>query len=162
VEECGPCPVFASFTLAFALQVRKNTEKPQSEYSIHITKTTTHYKTLTNTHITTPPHTHTHTHVTKQYKTTTVQIKFSPRGLIKSTALTLCVLDVSDPFQIGVFGQEHFYWKHLQFNNYYARVLVVSVYVNDGPQKRFFVLHANQTHKKSMSTLEERISAWMY
>jgi hypothetical protein len=23
VEECGPCPVFARFTLAFALQLRK-------------------------------------------------------------------------------------------------------------------------------------------
>jgi hypothetical protein len=23
VKECGPCPVFASFTLAFALQLRK-------------------------------------------------------------------------------------------------------------------------------------------
>ena len=68
VEKCGPCPVFASFTLTFALQLRKNTEKPQSgqekpqsEYSIHITKTPTHYKTLTNRRITTPPpHTHTH------------------------------------------------------------------------------------------------------
>jgi hypothetical protein len=29
-EQCGPCPVFASYTLAFALQLRKNTEKPQS------------------------------------------------------------------------------------------------------------------------------------
>jgi len=29
-EECGPCPVFASYTLPFALQPRKNTEKPQS------------------------------------------------------------------------------------------------------------------------------------
>ena len=29
VEERGPCPVFASFTLAFALQLRKKTEKPQ-------------------------------------------------------------------------------------------------------------------------------------
>jgi len=28
--ECGPCPVLARFTLAFALQLRKNTEKPQS------------------------------------------------------------------------------------------------------------------------------------
>ena len=27
LEECGPCPVFASFTPAFALQLRKNTEK---------------------------------------------------------------------------------------------------------------------------------------
>jgi hypothetical protein len=23
MEECGPCPVFASYTLAFALQLRK-------------------------------------------------------------------------------------------------------------------------------------------
>jgi len=38
-------------------------------------------------------------------------LRFSPRGLIKSTALKLCVLDVSDPFQIGVFGQEHFQWR---------------------------------------------------
>jgi hypothetical protein len=36
-EECGPCPVFARYTLAFASQLRekhgkrgKNTEKPQS------------------------------------------------------------------------------------------------------------------------------------
>ena len=27
VEECGPCPVFASFTLAFALQLRKKHDK---------------------------------------------------------------------------------------------------------------------------------------
>ena len=49
--------------------------KPQSEYSIHITKTPTPYKThtLQNPHI----HTHTHTHITKQYKTTTVQIKIN-------------------------------------------------------------------------------------
>jgi hypothetical protein len=50
VEECcGPCPVFASFILAFALQLRKKHEKTSvrlrrtSEYSIHITKTHTHY-----------------------------------------------------------------------------------------------------------------------
>jgi len=28
-EECGPCPVFASYTLALALQLRKSTEPPQ-------------------------------------------------------------------------------------------------------------------------------------
>jgi len=27
VEECGPCPVFASFTMAFALQLKKKHEK---------------------------------------------------------------------------------------------------------------------------------------
>ena len=57
VEECGPRPVFASFTLAFALQLRKKhgkssvrVRKPQSEFSKHITKTHTHYKTNTYTH----------------------------------------------------------------------------------------------------------------
>jgi len=82
MEECGPCPVFAGFTLAFALQLRKKQvkssvrvrktsvrlKKPQSEYSIHIIKNT---HTLQNPLI----HTHAHTHTTKQYKTTTVQIK---------------------------------------------------------------------------------------
>ena len=92
VEECGPCPVFASFNLAFALQLRKKHGKTSVklrktlEYSIHITKTSTHYKTSvklrkkleygihiikisthykthTNTHITNPPHTHTHTNL---------------------------------------------------------------------------------------------------
>jgi hypothetical protein len=89
VEECGPCPVFARFTLTFSLQLRKKHEKTSvrvrkssvrvrktsvrvrktsvrlrktSEYSIYITKIITHYETLTNTHITKPTHTHTHTH----------------------------------------------------------------------------------------------------
>ena len=53
-EECGPCPVFASFTLAFALRLRKKHGKTSvrvaGEYP-HITKHThTHYKT--HTHIT--------------------------------------------------------------------------------------------------------------
>jgi hypothetical protein len=50
-------------------QVKKNL----SHSAVHILpKTPTHYKALTNKHITKP--THTHTHTTKQYKTTTVQI----------------------------------------------------------------------------------------
>jgi hypothetical protein len=35
VEECGPCPVFASFTLAFALQLRKK----QGKTSVRVRKT---------------------------------------------------------------------------------------------------------------------------
>jgi hypothetical protein len=31
-EECGPCPAFACYNLAFTLQLRKSTEKPQSGY----------------------------------------------------------------------------------------------------------------------------------
>jgi hypothetical protein len=64
VEECRPCPVFASFTLAFALQLRKKHGKTsvsvrKTSVIVHITKTPTHYKKNTFTH------THTHTH----YKT---------------------------------------------------------------------------------------------
>jgi hypothetical protein len=83
VEECGPCPVFASFYSGICLTTEEKARKKQSvretsvrlikssEYSIHITKT----PTLLNrrTHITKP--THTHTHDTKQYKTKPVQIK---------------------------------------------------------------------------------------
>jgi hypothetical protein len=29
IVKCRPCPVFASYTLEFALQLRKNMEKPQ-------------------------------------------------------------------------------------------------------------------------------------
>jgi len=66
VVECGPCPVFASFILAFALQLRKKHGKT----SVRLRKTSdrvqyTYYQ----------KNTHTHTHNTKQYKTTTVQIK---------------------------------------------------------------------------------------
>jgi hypothetical protein len=49
-------------------QVKKNL----SHSTVYILpKTPTLYKALTNTHITKP----THTHTTKQYKTTTIQIK---------------------------------------------------------------------------------------
>jgi hypothetical protein len=65
VEQCEPCPVFASFTLKFALQLRKKHGKT----SVRIRKTLECSIHITNTQ------THTHTHVTKQYKTTTVQIK---------------------------------------------------------------------------------------
>jgi hypothetical protein len=81
VEQGGPCHVFAGFTLAFALQLRKKHGKTSVrlrktlEYSIHITTTPTHthINTHTHTHITKPTHTHTHykahththTHITK-------------------------------------------------------------------------------------------------
>jgi hypothetical protein len=76
VEECGPCSVFGSFTLAFALQLRKKHGKTSvrvrrisvrlRKTSVRVqytfTKTPTHYKTLIITHITKPTHTHTHAH----------------------------------------------------------------------------------------------------
>ena len=80
VEECGPCPVFVIFPLAFALQLRKKhgktsvrvkknltqVKKTLSQSTVyilpkhpHFTKPNkhTHYKTHTRTHT----HTHTHT-----------------------------------------------------------------------------------------------------
>jgi hypothetical protein len=72
LEECWPCPVFANFTLAFASQLSKKHGKTsvrvaEEIQSIHIIRTLTHYKIHT--------YIHTHTHITKQFKTTTVQIK---------------------------------------------------------------------------------------
>ena len=84
VEKCGPCPIFARFTLAFVLQLRKK----QGKTSVRLRKISvkvqyTYYQK--HPHITKPSQTHTlqnplihphaHTHTTKQYKTTTVQIK---------------------------------------------------------------------------------------
>jgi len=79
LEECKPCPVFASFTLPFALQLRKNHGKT----SVRVRKTSvtvqyTYYQnthTLQNphkhTHYKPPPHTHTHTQThTHTYKHT--------------------------------------------------------------------------------------------
>jgi hypothetical protein len=56
VEECGPCPVFASFTLAFALQLREKRIKTSvrvrktsirlRETSVRIRKTSVRLKNL--------------------------------------------------------------------------------------------------------------------
>jgi hypothetical protein len=85
VEECGSCPVFCEFYPGICLTTekkpRKNLSQGKKSFSqstVYILpKTRTHYKTLTNTHMTKPTHTHTqaYTHITKQCKTTTVQIK---------------------------------------------------------------------------------------
>jgi hypothetical protein len=84
VKECGPCPVFASFTLAFALQLRKKHGKTSvrvRQTSVRVRKTSvrvqyTYYKKnpqITNppphTHITKPTRIHTHTHTHTHYKT---------------------------------------------------------------------------------------------
>jgi len=54
VEECGPCPVFASFTLAFAIQLRKKHGKT----SVRLRKPSirVQYTYYQNTHILQNPH----------------------------------------------------------------------------------------------------------
>jgi hypothetical protein len=64
VEECGPCPVFASFTLAFALQLRKKYGKTSvrvRKTSVRLRKTSVRLRKTSeyNIHITKHPHTHT-------------------------------------------------------------------------------------------------------
>jgi len=138
VEECGPCPVFASFNLAFALQLRKKygktsvtvrktsvrlrktsvrvrktsvrvrktsvrvrktsvrlrktcqgkknlsqVKKNLSHSTVYILpKTPTHYKTLTNTHIT---KTHSYTHMHTRIHTLQNNIK-PPQNKLKRNA----------------------------------------------------------------------------
>jgi len=90
-KSAGRAPFFASFILAFALQLRKKHGKTSvrvGKTSVRLRKTsvTVHYTYYQkHPHITKPSqthtlqntliHTHAHTHTTKQYKTTTVQIK---------------------------------------------------------------------------------------
>jgi len=70
VEVGGPCPVIASFTLAFALQLRKKhgeTSVRVRETSVRLRKTSARvqYTYYQNTHTLQNPHKHTHnkTHI---------------------------------------------------------------------------------------------------
>jgi hypothetical protein len=65
VEECGPCPVFASFTLAFALQLRKKHGKTSfrvRKNAVRLRKTSVEvqYAYYQNTHTLQNAHKHTH------------------------------------------------------------------------------------------------------
>jgi hypothetical protein len=65
VEECGPCPVFASFTLPFALQLRKKHGKTsvrvrKSSVSSRNTSLRERYTYYQNTHTLQNPHKQTH------------------------------------------------------------------------------------------------------
>jgi hypothetical protein len=84
-------PVFASFTLEFALQLRKRRGKPsirvrkaslrlrKTSVRVHITNTPTHYKET---------HTHTHTHTLQnnikplQYKLKQTTCKIYPNEIV--------------------------------------------------------------------------------
>jgi hypothetical protein len=94
VEECGPCPVFASFTLAFALQLRKKHGKT----SVRVRKTSLRLRKISvrvqytyyqkHPHITKPSQTHTHTHTLQnnikppQYKLKQTQYKIYPKEIV--------------------------------------------------------------------------------
>ena len=71
LEECGLCPVFASFTLAFALQMRKKHRKNSvrvaeeclyTYYQNTHTLQNLHARARTHTRTHARAHTHTHTH----------------------------------------------------------------------------------------------------
>jgi hypothetical protein len=65
VKQCGPCPFFASFTLAFVLQLRKKHGKTSvrvRKASVGLRKTSVRvqYTYYQNTHTLQNPHKHTH------------------------------------------------------------------------------------------------------
>jgi hypothetical protein len=95
VEECGPYPVFASFTLAFAFQLRKKHGKTSvrvRKTSVRLRKTSVRvqYTYYQNTHPlqTPPPLLHTHTHILQtnikspQYNLKQIQCKIYPNEIV--------------------------------------------------------------------------------
>ena len=60
LDECVPCPIFASFTLAFGLQLRKKHGK--TAFRVRKTSVRVQYTYYQNTHTLQNLHTHTHTH----------------------------------------------------------------------------------------------------
>ena len=86
------CEFYPGICLTTEEKARKNLSQGSRRllvYILHFTKTPTHYKTYTHTHTHTniikPTHTLTPT-ITKQYKTTTVQIKTNKVFLVKLAA----------------------------------------------------------------------------
>jgi len=104
LEEWGPCPIFASLTPAFALQLRgKKNRKNLSQgtrrvtvYILRITKTPIHYKT-THIHAHTLQNPHIHTHILQnnikpsQYKLKQTQFKIYPNKIVTIQTSTLSV-----------------------------------------------------------------------
>ena len=102
LEECGPCPVFVSFTLTFALLLRKKHGQPSvrvRKTSARVTKTSTKIRktsvtaqytyyqnihTLQNLNTRAPTHYKTHTLQNNikppQYKLKQTQCKIYPNG----------------------------------------------------------------------------------
>ena len=74
-KECGPCPVFASSTLVFALELRKKQGKPPNQGKKNVSQVkktlsqSTVYILLKKPHTLQNPHTYTHTHTHTYYKT---------------------------------------------------------------------------------------------
>jgi CRISPR/Cas system-associated endoribonuclease Cas2 len=91
VEECGPCPIFASFTLAFALQLRKKHGKPSvrvRKTSVRLRKTTVRVQYTYYSHITKPSQTHTHAHThTLQNNIKPPQYKLKQNAYRKSNTM---------------------------------------------------------------------------
>ena len=122
VEECGSCPVFASFNLAFALQLRKKYEKT----SVRVRKTSVkvqytyyqkhpHITKPTQTHIHYKTHSYTHTRIhTLQNNIKPQQYKLKQNAYRKSNStqfLMLLIHRYSTPFLTG--PSLHFTVLHL-------------------------------------------------
>ena len=146
VEECGPCPVFASFTLAFALRLRKKHGKT----SVRVRKTSVRLRKISvkvqyayyqkHQHITKPSQTHTlqnplihshaHTHTTKQYKTTTVQIK---------TIIFLLLHMRTTMFAGWLWSKQGGKYQHIAMHSQYLRFITWTFLVRNSASAPYIV-----------------------
>jgi len=78
VEECGPCPVFASFTLAFALQQRKR----HGETSVRVRKTSVRLR-KTSVRVQEKPRSEYKKNLSQNTRKTSVKVQEKPRSEYK-------------------------------------------------------------------------------
>jgi len=87
VEECGPCPVFASFYPGICLTTEEKSRKNLSEGKKNLSQSTV-YMLPKHPHITKHTHTHTHTHTLQnnikppQYKLKQTQCKIYSNEIV--------------------------------------------------------------------------------
>jgi hypothetical protein len=92
LEECWPCPVFANYTLAFALQLREK----YGRTSVREPKRFKVYTLSRHPHTTKP--TQTHTHILQnslkppQYKLKQTQYEIYPNEIIRILTLNIVAL----------------------------------------------------------------------
>ena len=116
MEECGPCPVFASFTLAFALQLRKKHGKTSvrvRKASVRLRKTsvTVQYTYYQNTNIL---KTHTNTHYLRRSRRL-YPLCFEARVLysfiIYSVRTSHPIITTSDNYFPKQYEEFFLYWR---------------------------------------------------
>jgi hypothetical protein len=128
LKECVPCPVFASFTLTFAIQLRKKHGKT----SIRVAEEYTH--------------THTHTHITNnikppQYKLKLPQYKIHTNEIV---AIQSNTLSIRSPYRTLHFYPQELHRNSLHFTSLHFTSLhfeTKSLHINHVSSPHITTLH---------------------